>query len=131
MPDIEIQVVDYQANHPVHEYLSKRYSDRPFDVILDTVGVQTLYEHCPSYLKKEGIYVNVGVFEGLLRTIWCWFKNACWPTILGGVPRTYNMMSTSFDQETAEMLERFAAEGKLSTFMGDVLEMADVLKVCG
>jgi NADPH:quinone reductase-like Zn-dependent oxidoreductase len=122
--------VNYQAHQPVHEYLVKRYRDNPFDVILDTVGSQALYDNCPQYLKKEGIFVNVGSMEGLLLTLWCWFKNTWRPSFLGGVPRKYCMFSTVFNQETADQVAKYVMGGKLRAVVSEVFEMEDVLKVC-
>jgi len=122
--------VDYQAHQPVHEFLAEQYRDHPFDAILDTVGSQTLFENCPKYLKAEGSFVNIGNMDGLLWTVWCTLKNTWWPVFLGGVPRKYTMFSTGFTQETADIVAKYAAEGKLKVVVSEVLEMEEVLKVC-
>jgi NADPH:quinone reductase-like Zn-dependent oxidoreductase len=122
--------VDYQAQLPAHQHLATKYSRDRFDVILDCIGVQSLYTHSPNYLKEDGIYVNIGGFEGLLWTAWCWFVNTWRPAVLGGVPRKYCMFSTVFDQETSETVAQYVADGKLRTIVSEVLKMEDVLKVC-
>jgi NADPH:quinone reductase-like Zn-dependent oxidoreductase len=126
-----VKVVDYQAHQPVHEYLARKYGEQQFDVILDTVGSQGLYENSPGYLKTQGIFVNVGSMEGLLWAIWCWFKNTWRPSFLGGVPRKYCMFSTVFNQETADLIAKYAVEGKLKAAVSETLEMQDALMVCG
>jgi NADPH:quinone reductase-like Zn-dependent oxidoreductase len=114
----------------VEDVLEKKYKDTPFDAILDAVGSQSLYENSPRYLKKEGIFVNVGALDASVpRMIWRWFKNTWWPSYLGGVPRKYYMFSTVFDQETSEILARFAAEGKVKTFVTETFDMEDLVKV--
>jgi D-arabinose 1-dehydrogenase-like Zn-dependent alcohol dehydrogenase len=114
----------------VEDVLEKKYKDTPFDAILDAVGVQSLYENSPKYLKKQGIFLNVGALDASLpRTIWWWFKNTWWPSYLGGVPRRYIMFSTIFDQETSDILARFAADAKIKTFVTETFHMEDLVKV--
>jgi NADPH:quinone reductase-like Zn-dependent oxidoreductase len=122
-------VVDYRAVEPLPNYLATTYSERPFDVILDTVGIQALYEQSPAYLKPNGVYINVGAFEGVLWTLWCWAKNTLWPSFLGGTPRRYAMFSTVPNGQTAERLAEMVKEGKLRVVVDSVFKMEDVLEV--
>jgi NADPH:quinone reductase-like Zn-dependent oxidoreductase len=126
-----VKPVDYQVHQPVHEYLASKYGEQQFDVILDTVGSLGLCENSPRYLKTQGLFVNVGSMEGLLWTLWCWFKNTWWPSFLGGVPRKYCMFRTVFSHETADLVAKYAIEGKLKAAVSETLEMEDALKVCG
>ena len=114
---------------PLPDHLARMYRDRPFDVILDTVGTQTLYERSSSYLKPKGVYVNVGSMEGFMWTLWCWAKNALWPTILGGTPRRYVMFSTVTNGRSAEKLAEMVETGKLRVVVDSVFEMDRVLEV--
>jgi NADPH:quinone reductase-like Zn-dependent oxidoreductase len=114
----------------VEDVLGTKFKDTPFDAILDAVGSQSLYENSPRYLKKDGTFVNVGALDASLpRMIWCWFKNTWWPTYLGGVPRKYCMFSQVSDQETSDILARFAAEGKVKAFVTETFDMEDLVKV--
>lgn len=122
-------MVDYRAVDSLPTYLATTYSDRPFDVILDTVGTQALYEQSPGYLKPDGVYINVGAFEGVLWTLWCWTKNTLWPTFLGGTPRKYAMFSTVPNGIRAEKLAEMVGAGKLKVIVDSVFEMDDVLAV--
>jgi NADPH:quinone reductase-like Zn-dependent oxidoreductase len=123
-------VVDYRVAGSLPAHLAKTYGERPFDIILDTVGTQALYEHCPAYLKPDGVYINVGAFEGVLWTLWCWTKNLVWPKLLGGTPRRFVMFSTMPSAARAEKLAKMVEEGKLKVVVDSVFDMEDVLEVC-
>jgi hypothetical protein len=41
------------------------------------------------------------------------------------------MFSTIFNQETADLVAKYAIEGKLKAAVSETLEMKDALKVCG
>ena len=114
---------------PLPDYLARTYTDRPFDVILDVVGTQVLYEQSPSYLKPKGLYINVGAMEGFIWTLWCWAKNAAWPTVLGGTPRKYIMFSTVANGRSAEELAEMIQAGRLRVVVDSVFKMEDVLDV--
>lgn len=114
---------------PLPDHLARRYSGRPFDLILDTVGTQALYERSPSYLKPNGVYVNVGTLDGFIWTLWCWAKNALWPTILGGTPRRYVMFSTAPNGRSAEKLAEMVETGKIRVVVDSVFGMDRVLEV--
>jgi len=121
--------VDYRAVGPLPAYLAATYGDRPFDVILDCVGIQALYEQSAGYLQANGVYINVGAFEGVVWTLWCWAKNTLWPTRLGGTPRKYVMFSTRPRTEKAEVLAQMVDAGKLKVVVDSVYPMEDVLAV--
>jgi NADPH:quinone reductase-like Zn-dependent oxidoreductase len=36
-------VIDYRDKKPLHEYLTKEFGPRKFDLVVDTVGAQELY----------------------------------------------------------------------------------------
>lgn len=114
---------------PLPDHLARTYRSRPFDVILDARGTQALFEQSPSYLKPDGLYVNVGDMEGFTWTLWCWAKNALWPTILGGTPRRYVMFSTTPDGKGAEKLAEIVQAGKLKAVVDSVFDMDRALEV--
>ncbi|CAI4211726.1 unnamed protein product [Parascedosporium putredinis] len=61
-----VEVIDYTLNSPVYYHLETEYGDNPFDVIIDCVGNQFLYDMCEAYLKPTGIFLNIvgGASEG-------------------------------------------------------------------
>jgi NADPH:quinone reductase-like Zn-dependent oxidoreductase len=124
-----VQVVDYTAHQPLHEYLGKEYAERPFDVILDCIGVRGLYEHCPKYLKPGGKYVNVGA-GSIPRTLWMHLKTALLPTWLGGVPRPYKPVMAAATGEQQREVIRWFDEGLVKRIPIDSeYSMEDALKV--
>jgi NADPH:quinone reductase-like Zn-dependent oxidoreductase len=108
------------------------YSDRPFDSILDAVGSQDLYQHCPAYLNRKGIYVNVGSEEDAnqRQTFVRWARNSWTPSILGGIPRTFNMFGGSVTPDGVRKLAESAERGELRVFVDSIFKMGDVLEVC-
>jgi len=54
------QVVDYEANAPVYQYLAKQYSHLRFDCVIDAFGVQEFYVHCHQFLTEGKPFVTVG-----------------------------------------------------------------------
>lgn len=127
------QIIDYVANNPLHNYVQTNYGDHPFDSILDAVGSQDLYVHCPTYLKPNGIYVNVGSLEdtSLLQSLWRWVKNSHAPSILGGTPRKFCMFGGSITKDGVRKLAQSAEKGDLRVFVDSVVKMEDALAVCG
>jgi threonine dehydrogenase-like Zn-dependent dehydrogenase len=106
-------VIDYRVLAPLHEHLSKTYASEPFDAILDTMGISALYVNSPSYLRPDGVFVNVGVMEGMVSGISSAAKNSIWPQFLGGTPRRYIFQQTNPIPETMPYLIKLVEEGKL------------------
>ncbi|KAJ6625978.1 hypothetical protein B0H10DRAFT_1999753 [Mycena sp. CBHHK59/15] len=122
------EIVDYRAHKPLHAFLATAYGAQPFDYILDTIGTQALFAHAPAYLTPAGALINVGNFEGPLLTIWRALLNTYLPCALGGVPRTYKMISTTPTGAKAAVLARMAQEGALRVVVDDVVAFEDVLQ---
>ncbi|KAF5366227.1 hypothetical protein D9758_005802 [Tetrapyrgos nigripes] len=124
------EVIDYRANSPLPEYLSRHYSSAStrFTHILDTIGSQSLFESCASYLESTGVYINVGNFEGIFKTVFRAFWNE-WAEVrarwgmgfIGGVPRTYKMISTTPNGAKAAILAKMVEEGKLRVVVDEVV----------
>ncbi|MCJ1435267.1 hypothetical protein MMC27_004639 [Xylographa pallens] len=122
------EVVDYRQYQSLEAYLESEYSRRPFDAVLDTMGVQALFEQSPKFLKHEGLFINIGAYEGgLWFTFWCWFKNVILPTILGGIPRRYIMFSTIPEGVVAKLLAKLVEADKLKVVIDSMYNMEDVL----
>ncbi|KAF2493543.1 NAD(P)-binding protein [Lophium mytilinum] len=122
------EVVDYQAHHPVGEYLAERYGDQPFDRIFDTVGVQALYSKSPRYLKEDGVFINVGAYEGGWRFVLNGLRNLFLPRWLGGTPRKFIGLGVPSTNEHAAAIAKFAAEGKVKTVVDKVFDLEDVIE---
>jgi NADPH:quinone reductase-like Zn-dependent oxidoreductase len=120
-------VIDYRALAPLHESLSKMYASDPFDAILDTMGIHSVYVNSPSYLKVDGTFVNVGAMEGLMTGILSAAKNMIWPRFLGGTPRKYIFQQTNPDADTMQYLIKLIEEGKLKVVVDKVFDMEDAL----
>ncbi|CAK5271243.1 unnamed protein product [Mycena citricolor] len=122
------EVVDYRANAPLPAFLAREYHSRPFEYIFDTIGTQALFDHSPEYLRADGLFVNVGNFEGLFLTVWRAMLNTYLPTVLGGVPRRYHMISTTPNGEKAAALAEMVERGELRVVIDEVFEFHDALK---
>ena len=89
------EVVPYNGEVTTEQYLARAYGgSKKFDVIIDTVGVQSLYTHCPAYLKEGKSLLNAGVLPYTGSGIWGvmsltkdMLANYFWPRFLGGTDR--------------------------------------------
>jgi NADPH:quinone reductase-like Zn-dependent oxidoreductase len=125
------RVIDYRANAPLPEFLSKEYGElgEQFDFILDTVGSQDLYTNSPKYLREGGVFVNLGaIAHGPVLTTFHWFLNTIRPTWLGGTPRKFVMFSGNVDLESADWIVRHTAAGKLKSVIENMYEFEKVLE---
>jgi hypothetical protein len=63
------------TDSPVHIYLAKKFSASRFNVVIDAVGIQELFENCSSFLVDAGSYVSVGprlpsyTYGGMVKTL--------------------------------------------------------------
>ncbi|KAL2270627.1 hypothetical protein VTJ83DRAFT_2811 [Remersonia thermophila] len=102
------EVIDYRAHAVLEDVITEQSGERPFDAIFDCVGVQTLYEHSPRYLKPSGQFINIvgGWSQGVVPFI----RNKMRPRLLGGTPRSYSLflLSASGDnaREVAALVEQ-------------------------
>ncbi|MCJ1312756.1 zinc ion binding [Agyrium rufum] len=123
------KVIDYRKHDPLHEYLAAAFKGKPFDAILDTTGSQALYKNSPQYLYPDGPCVNVGNYEGMLRTIWNWIMNIVRPVFLGGTPRRYVMHSTPPRRDAAEELVKMMMKGELRVLFDEIVDMEHAMQV--
>ena len=118
--DQNLQIVNYDTS-PLHLQLVAQYSSAPFDLIIDSTGIDpNIYPSSPSYLKPEGAFIQPGgsFDDGILITAWRIFYNTYWPAWAGGVPRAYKMFGVMVgDTESIEnelkTLVKWVEEGKL------------------
>ena len=111
------------------KYLSTEYKTRPFDAFLDTTGTQELFQHCPAYLKDDGLFINIGAFGGAFKTALNALYNWYWPRLLGGVPRKYILHSTIPNLQVGVELMELIKEKKLKVVIEKVYPMEDALEV--
>jgi NADPH:quinone reductase-like Zn-dependent oxidoreductase len=121
---------------PVTEYLEEKFGDFKFDVVIDALGIQEIWDYCALYLKESGLFVTVGValadytlssmFEVAYLMI---LKNVLLPVWLGGVPRKYVLVTALVTSARLQELGKLMEEGKLKVTVDSVWEMVDVQKV--
>ncbi|KAJ5623174.1 hypothetical protein N7490_011779 [Penicillium lividum] len=122
------EFIDYRKNDPLPAYLAHQYGENPFDFVLDCVGTQALFVNSPTYLKAEGVVINIGMLEGLIVTARNMLLNSWLPTWLGGVPRRYIMFSTPPARDDAVYLARLIEEGHLRVPVDSVFDMEDAIR---
>lgn len=132
------EVVPYNGSVPAEQYLAQAYGgNKKFDSIIDTVGVQSLYVHCPAYLKEGKSLLNAGVLPytgsgmwGAMALVKDLLRNYCWPSFLGGTERKYELLRTNLVPGLLEKVRMNVAVGAAKGVVDSVWEMEDALKVC-
>jgi NADPH:quinone reductase-like Zn-dependent oxidoreductase len=124
------KVFDYRGKQPLDERLARGFGDRKFDIVVDTVGAQGLYEKSPSFLKEDGVYVNIGDFtHGLLVTIFYCIMNYLRPVWLGGTPRRWIMFGPDVGPEASVWVQKLVADGKVKAVIDKSVGFDQVLDV--
>ncbi|KAF2002427.1 zinc-binding oxidoreductase [Amniculicola lignicola CBS 123094] len=128
------ETIDYTHHTPVHAHLASTYSESRFNVVLDAVGIQPIFEHCSRYLVDGGSYVTVGpkaksyTVLGMLSTIRLMATNLLWPRVLGGVARNYVQVTATSDLEALTELGNQVEEKKLKVLVGGTHSMVDAIQ---
>lgn len=111
-------VIDYtqhtNKNNSLPAHLAQAFHTNPFNAIIDTLGLQSLYANSPAYLAPSGTYSSVGIkppdfsIPAFLRAVWQMKLNEWWPVSrwLGGVGRLWR--GVSMMEPTLEDRERIA-----------------------
>jgi NADPH:quinone reductase-like Zn-dependent oxidoreductase len=121
---------DYRGKQPLDERLAREFGDRKFDIVVDTVGAQGLYEKSPLFLKEDGVYVNIGDFtHGLLATIFYWIMNYLRPVWLGGTPRRWIMFGPDVGPDAGVWVQKLVADGKVKAVIDRSVGFDQVLDV--
>jgi NADPH:quinone reductase-like Zn-dependent oxidoreductase len=126
------EFIDYQSG--AVSQLESKYSSDPFDIILDCVGSFDTYRACPSFLKKDSTYVNIGAssfdISRLFRSVGAFAKNTIQtlilPAMLGGTPRKY--VTTGLDVKYMPELRKYIDSGKVKPWTDSVFAFSDTPK---
>lgn len=128
-------MLDYRAATPVYDVLRQRFSESPFDLVIDALGVQALFESSPSFLKASGSFVSVGVlyselsYRGMMGMLFTMAKNLLLPVALGGIPRKYLQLASAVTQPDMVRLAALCEQRQLEVPIDSEWEFDDVLKV--
>ncbi|KAJ5618215.1 hypothetical protein N7528_006858 [Penicillium herquei] len=114
------EFIDYRAHDSLPTYLTQQYGDKPFDSVLDCVGVQALFVNSPAYLKATGALSLDAISQPFTQSM-------ATHTWLGGVSRKYIMFTALPNREDAVYLVRLMEEGKLSFPVDSIFEMEDAV----
>ena len=114
------QIINYDTS-PLHLQLVAQYTSAPFDLIIDSTGIDpNIFPSSPFYLKPKGRFVQPGFSfdDGILIAMRRIFCNMFWPAWAGGVPRAYKMFSvmvgdTESIESELETLLKWVNEGNL------------------
>jgi len=130
------EVIDYRQHSPVHAYLaSSEYAQKPFDAIIDIVGIQELFIHSPSYLAPGKKFIGIGAmygdlsFTGALKFIGKNLWNRYCPIMFGGIPRSFEFYSAKPEPQSYVVLREMVQEGRLRQVLDSTWEFEDVPKV--
>lgn len=133
-------VVPYdKPGETLESSLTARYggsNETRFDAVIDTVGVQSVYDHCPAYLKEGRLFLNMGVLPYMNMGWWgalsfmVHLLNNFWrPAILGGTPRTYKILSTEPNIDMMQRIQRLVDEGKINPLVDSLWPLQDTIQV--
>lgn len=119
------EVIDYTTTDVVQELKSR---GQAFALAVDNVGTPAgLYKAADAYLKEGARFVQVGapVSAG---GAWSILERMCWPTVLGGGRRAYEMLQVGNEREGLERIAGWMAEGKVRAVVDEVFEMGEAPK---
>lgn len=125
--------MDYTKSRSFGEFLAVRYRDDHFDVVVDAIGIQDIWENCASFLKPSGAFVTVGIanskytWTSMLESLWLMMiKNPYTPVMFGGVPRRLERVTAFVNEESMKELGEYVHSGRLKPVTGKVYDMSDV-----
>ncbi|KAF2800433.1 zinc alcohol dehydrogenase [Melanomma pulvis-pyrius CBS 109.77] len=126
------EVIDYKAHDSVQTHLATAYASSRFNAVIDAVGIQDIFNHCPAFLAEGKPFVSIGpkaksyTYGALIATIGLMLQNALLPRFLGGVPREYAQVTGITNLEAMEQLAKMMEKGTLRVKVGTVVTMRDV-----
>ncbi|KAF3764154.1 NAD(P)-binding protein [Cryphonectria parasitica EP155] len=111
------EVIDYKAHDSLSSYLAQQFKpdSKPLHLILDTVGSDELFRKCSSYLDRKGAFITIvgGIGHGTI------LRSKLLPTILGGTPRRFEMLSLFPDGAIAKEVAKWIEDGDFHDFPVD------------
>jgi NADPH:quinone reductase-like Zn-dependent oxidoreductase len=100
------EAIDYTSvNLPA--YLSEKFSESRFDLVLDAVGSFDLYHATPRFLKPTGEVIFIGSdipksMGGWFSMTWNYVTAMFLPSFLGGTPRKFKLCLVKTSKEKLE-----------------------------
>lgn len=116
-------------------YLKGKYSEEPFDFILDAYGVQDLYDRCAAFLKPDGHFVTVGIAfaEYSYGSMAVAVKNMLWNVLSsawgGSASRRYVQVASTCNLEGLERLRVLCEDRGMRVPIDSEWGFAQVVKV--
>lgn len=116
-------------------YLKAKYSEEPFDFVLDAYGVQDLYDHCADFLKPDGHFVTVGIAfaEYSYGSMAVAVKNMLWNVLCsawgGSATRPYVQVASTCNLEGLERLRAMCEDRAMRVPLDSEWGFTQVLEV--
>lgn len=117
------------------EYLAERYSEQPFDMIIDAYGVQELYNNCASFLKADGSFVTVGIafseysYSSMFFAVKDMLRNILVSAWGGNDRRRYVQVASTCNLEGLQRLKAMCEDQNMRVPIDSSWGFDDVLKV--
>lgn len=113
------EVIDYKSTDLVEQLRAKA---QEFSLIVDNVGMPYgLYEASHHFLKRDGIYVQVGAVMSL-SGLYSIFTRSFWPKLLGGGKRSFALIRVKTDYDDYTKLAQWMKEGKVRAVIDTVFD---------
>lgn len=95
---------------------------------MDNVGTPPeLYKAADGFLKEGAKFVQVGAPMSM-GAVWTIVERMCWPTVLGGGRRAYQMLGVKNEREQFVRIAEWMREGKVKPVIDSVFEFRDAPK---
>jgi len=117
------------------EYLAEKYSEQPFDVVIDAYGVQELYTNCAGFLKTDGLFVTVGIafkeysYGSLFVAVKDMLRNILVSAWGGRDRRRYVQVASTCNLEGLQRLKTMCEDQNMRVPIDSSWSFDDVLKV--
>lgn len=128
------EFIDY-TKVDLPKYLTESAPSPRFHIIFDAVGLSdpSLYTSSEAYLAPNGIFVTTGPLPQNSSAAEIWnvvrtLGSAITPWWLGGIRRSYRIVSVVNKREDLEVFGSLVAEGSIKPIVDSVYEFDDALK---
>ena len=126
-------MIDYKAHSSAGKLLGQLYTHAQFDVVIDAIGTQDIWENCAAFVKPMGAYITVGIankdytWSSMLECLWLMMlKNPWTPIIFGGVPRRLERITAVVNEESMRELGEAVKDGTLRGTAWETWDMENV-----